>query len=138
PKELGLPAEPQDGGPELGSRYRPRNRALSSLYPATPCRHRAHRLPRGRGRAGHSLERIGPVLDREESALFDHDLMGRDRRTRRLGGGHLSKESGRRQTARGASKGPGHQERIRKGGGVLDAIRPTSLSPRRRKNNQDV
>src|SRR5262249_19709880 len=26
PKELGLPAEPQDGGPELGSRYRPQNR----------------------------------------------------------------------------------------------------------------
>jgi hypothetical protein len=31
------------------------------------------------------LERIGPVFDGEASALFDHDLMGRDRR-RRLSG----------------------------------------------------
>src|SRR5262249_6491598 len=30
PKELGLPAESQDGGPELGSRYRPRNRGASA------------------------------------------------------------------------------------------------------------
>src|SRR5215472_16025528 len=36
PKELGLPAEPQDGGPELGSRYRPRNTArLRSKADAT-------------------------------------------------------------------------------------------------------
>src|SRR5262249_47366643 len=34
-----------------------------------------------------SLERMGPVLDREGSALLDHDLMRRDRR-RRLGGLH--------------------------------------------------
>jgi hypothetical protein len=38
-----------------------------------------------------SLERIGPVLDREVSALFDHDLMGRDRRARRLGGLHIAR-----------------------------------------------
>jgi hypothetical protein len=37
------------------------------------------------------LERIGPVFDREASALFDHDLMGRDRRPRRLGGLHLAR-----------------------------------------------
>src|SRR5262249_42247892 len=34
-----------------------------------------------------SLERMGRVLDREGSALLDHDLMRRDRR-RRLGGLH--------------------------------------------------
>src|SRR5262249_55908611 len=33
------------------------------------------------------LERMGPVLDREGSALLDHDLVRRDRR-RRLGGLH--------------------------------------------------
>src|SRR5262249_49378645 len=37
------------------------------------------------------LERIGSVFDREDSALFDHDLMGRDRRARRLGGLHLAR-----------------------------------------------
>ena len=35
------------------------------------------------------LERIGPVFDWEDSALFDHDLMGRDRR--RLGGLHMAR-----------------------------------------------
>src|SRR5262249_61628511 len=32
------------------------------------------------GRFRRYLERIGPVFDREGSGLFDHDLMGRDRR----------------------------------------------------------
>jgi hypothetical protein len=32
------------------------------------------------GRFRRYLERIGPVFDREVSGLFDHDLMGRDRR----------------------------------------------------------
>src|SRR5262249_55709181 len=35
-----------------------------------------------------ALERI-PVFDREDSALFDHDLMGRD--LRRLGGLHVAR-----------------------------------------------
>ena len=38
------------------------------------------------------LERISPVLDREVSALFDHDLMGRDRGARRLGGLHIARD----------------------------------------------
>jgi hypothetical protein len=47
--------------------------------------------------------------------------------------GQLSPESGRRQTARGASNGTVHQERVRKGGGLLDVTRPTRISPCRRK-----
>src|SRR5262249_39255040 len=43
---------------------------------------------RREGRSGSfTSERMGPVLDREGSALLDHDFMGRDRR-RRLGGLH--------------------------------------------------
>jgi len=38
-----------------------------------------------------SLERIGPVFDREDSALFDHHLMKRERRARRLGGPHIAR-----------------------------------------------
>ncbi|MGH8525032.1 MAG: hypothetical protein ACREXY_12725, partial [Gammaproteobacteria bacterium] len=34
--------------------------------------------PRGGGTR--KLERMGPVFDREGSALFDHDLVGRNRR----------------------------------------------------------
>ena len=41
------------------------------------------------------LERIGPVFDREASALFDHDLMGRDRPARRLGGLHFARNFAR-------------------------------------------
>src|SRR5262245_46597873 len=51
PKELGLPAESQDGGPELESRYRPRNRGPSD---ATP---RASYPPSLIGVASHSLLR---------------------------------------------------------------------------------
>src|SRR5262245_2909755 len=55
---------------------------------------RIHRHARTRKRGGPIstlyLERIGPVFDREDSALFDHDLMGRDRRTRRLSGLHMA------------------------------------------------
>jgi len=47
--------------------------------------------------------------------------------------GHLSTESGRGQTARDASNGTVHQERIWKGGGPLDATRPTRVSRCRRK-----
>src|SRR2546430_13894164 len=50
--------------------------------------------------------------------------------------GHLSKESGRRQTARGASNGTVCEERIRKGGGALEVTRPTRLSRPRRNNNE--
>src|SRR5262249_41936198 len=47
--------------------------------------------PRGRPISTLYLERIGPVFDWEDSALFDHDLMGRDRRARRLGGLHIAR-----------------------------------------------
>ena len=50
--------------------------------------------------------------------------------------GHLSQESGRRQTARGASNGTVREERIRKGGGALEVTRPTKLSRPRRNNNE--
>ena len=51
---------------------------------------------------------------------------------------HLSTESGRRQTARGASNATVHEERIRKGGGALDVTRATRVSHRQRKNNEDA
>ena len=53
-----------------------------------------------------SLERIGPVFDREESALFDHDLMGRDRRARRLGGLHFARNFARNFRAVERGSGP--------------------------------
>ena len=46
---------------------------------------------------------------------------------------HLSTESGRRQTARGASNRTVHQERIRKGGGALEVTRATRVSHRQQK-----
>ena len=52
--------------------------------------------------------------------------------------GHLSKESGRRQTARGASNGTVCEERIRKGGGALEVTRATRVSHRQQKNNEDA
>ena len=37
-----------------------------------------------------NLERMGPVFDREDTSLLDHDLMGRHLR-RRLGGLHIAR-----------------------------------------------
>jgi len=72
----------------------PRFRLITPIEQRAHCprRSRARRCKlRGRPISTLYLERIGPVFDREDSALFDHDLMGRDRRARRLGGLHLAR-----------------------------------------------
>src|SRR5215831_21394908 len=60
--------------------------------------------PRGLPISTLYLERIGPLFDREASALFDHDVMGRDRRPRRLGGLHMARNF--RPVVRGRGGGP--------------------------------
>ena len=51
---------------------------------------------------------------------------------------HLSTQSGRRQTARGASNRTVHQERIRKGGGVLDVLAQLESLLGDEKNTEDA